>query len=126
MIVGEPIVVESLEVRLVNADRLTLKGSISTPTALAELKRLFGLTHELAVRSRVERFTVDVRDLGFVNSSSIRAFVDWISRASHAGYKLAFTTNAAVTWHRLSFSVLKTLAPESVEIMEERPGGTPS
>jgi hypothetical protein len=49
--------------------------------------------------------------------------VDWISRAAHAGYKLSFTTSAAITWHRLSFSVLKTLAPESVEIVEERPGG---
>jgi hypothetical protein len=48
--------------------------------------------------------------------------VDWISRAAHAGYKLSFTTNPSLTWHRLSFSVLKTLAPESVEI-EERAGG---
>jgi len=122
MIVGEPIVVESLEVRLVNQDRLSLKGSISTPTALAELKRLFALAHELAVTTRLTQFTVDVRQLGFVNSSSIRAFVDWISRAAHSGYKLTFTTNPAVTWHRLSFSVLKTLAPESVEIVEQGDG----
>ena len=126
MLVGETVVVESLELRRTSPDLLTLKGTITTPTALSELKRLFELTHGQVVQARSGRFTVYVRDLSIVNSSAIRAFVDWISRAAHAGYKLAFTTNPQVTWHRLSFSVLKTLAPDAVEIIESHPAGSTS
>ena len=72
------------------------------------------------VSARTPSFAVDVEALSFVNSSAIRAFVDWISRAAHAGYTLAFKTSASVTWHRLSFSVLKSLAPATVEIIESR------
>jgi hypothetical protein len=123
MKVGTKLSVESLEVDFGEADRLVLKGVLSTPTAQSEFKRLLQELHTEIVSSRAQSFNVDVRGLTFVNSSAIRAFVDWISRAAHAGYKLSFTTSAAITWHRLSFSVLKTLAPESVEILEERPGG---
>lgn len=123
MKVGEKLAVESLEVDFSEAGRLVLKGVLSTPTAQSEFKRLLQELHTELVSSRAQSFNVDVRALTFVNSSAIRAFVDWISRAAHAGYKLSFMTNAAITWHRLSFSVLKTLAPEVVEILEERPGG---
>ena len=123
MKVGTKVSVESLEVDYAEEGRLVLKGVLSTPTAQSEFKRLLQELHTELVSARAQDFKVDVRGLTFVNSSAIRAFVDWISRAAHAGYKLSFTTNAAVTWHRLSFSVLKTLAPESVEILEERPGG---
>jgi hypothetical protein len=64
-------------------------------------------------------FTVDVRSLNFVNSSAIRLFVDWISRAHAARYKLVFLIDRSITWHRLSFSVLKSLSPGFVELVEE-------
>ena len=75
---------------------------------------------EQIVAAKTPAFAVDVQALRFVNSTAIRAFVDWISRAAHAGYTLAFKTSASVTWHRLSFSVLKSLAPSTVEIVETR------
>jgi hypothetical protein len=43
-------------------------------------------------------------------------FINWISRAERARYKLVFVTDSTVTWHRLNFSILKSLAPQSVEI----------
>ncbi len=122
MKLGEKLTVESLELERKAENSLFLRGTLSTPTAQTEFKRLLQELHTEIVGARAERFAVNVRDLSFVNSTAIRAFVDWISRAAHAGYKLSFTTNPAVTWHRLSFSVLKTLAPESVEIVELGPG----
>jgi len=79
--------------------------------------------HAQIVAARTATFEVNVEALSFVNSSEIRAFVDWISRAAHAGYTLAFKTSPTVTWHRLSFSVLKSLAPTTVEIVESRASG---
>ncbi len=120
MKLGEKVAVESLEVELLAPTELRLAGTLSTPTAQAEFRRLLQDLHTQIVSSRSPTFAVDVRALSFVNSSAIRAFVDWISRAAHAGYTLAFKTSANVTWHRLSFSVLKSLAPATVEILEHR------
>ncbi len=122
MKVGTKHFVESLEIHFSETDLLVLKGVLTTPTAQSEFKRLLQELHTELVSASVQRFRVDVRELTFVNSTAIRAFVDWIARAAHAGYRLSFTTSSAITWHRLSFSVLKTLAPESVEILVERPG----
>ncbi len=130
MKLGEKVAVESLEVELKAPTELKLAGTLSTPTAQAEFRRLLQDLHTDIVSAKTPAFAVDVQALSFVNSSALRAFVDWISRAAHAGYTLAFKTSASVTWHRLSFSVLKSLAPATVEIVESRPadagGGHPS
>jgi hypothetical protein len=44
--------------------------------------------------------------------------VDWISRATDTGYKIVFLVDSAMTWQRLSFSVLKSMAPQTIEIRE--------
>lgn len=126
MKLGQKISVESLELELTEATRLELAGTLTTPTAQAEFRKYLQDLHAEIVSSRLEDFQVDVRKLSFVNSSAIRAFVDWISRAAHARYRLTFTTNPAVTWHRLSFSVLKSLAPETVQIVEVAAGAQSS
>jgi hypothetical protein len=124
---GEKVSVETLTVELNRPTELTLSGTLSTPTAQAEFRRLLQDLHAQIVAARTATFEVNVEALSFVNSSAIRAFVDWISRAAHAGYTLAFKTSPTVTWHRLSFSVLKSLAPTTVEIVEARAsGGAPS
>jgi len=128
MKLGEKVAVESLEVELRAPTELRLAGTLVTPTAQAEFRRLLQDLHTQIVSARSPSFEVDVRALSFVNSSAIRAFVDWIARAAHAGYTLAFKTSASVTWHRLSFSVLKSLAPATVQILESQPavsGGRP-
>jgi len=66
------------------------------------------------VSSKRPSLTIDVRPLSFVNSSAIRLFIDVASRAQSAGYALVFDIDSSITWHRLSFSVLKSLAPGCV------------
>jgi hypothetical protein len=120
MQLGDKVAVESLEVELKAPAELKLTGTLSTPTAQAEFRRLLQDLHAQIVSARTPSFAVDVQALSFVNSTAIRAFVDWIARAAHAGYTLAFKTSSSVTWHRLSFSVLQSLAPATVEILETR------
>ena len=115
---GEKVAVETLTVELSTPTELTLSGTLSTPTAQNEFRRLLQDLHAQIVANRTASFAVNVEALSFVNSSAIRAFVDWISRAAHAGYTLAFKTSPSITWHRLSFSVLKSLAPSTVQIVE--------
>jgi len=120
---GEKLAVETLTVELSAPAELTLAGTLTTPTAQAEFRKILQDLHTQIVTAKTPTFAVDVQALSFVNSSAIRAFVDWISRAAHAGYTLAFKTSPSVTWHRLSFSVLKSLAPTTVEIVETRADG---
>jgi len=123
---GEKVAVETLTFELSTPTELRLGGTLSTPTAQTEFRRLLQDLHAQIVAARTATFAVNVQDLSFVNSSAIRTFVDWISRAAHAGYTLAFKTSPSVTWHRLSFSVLKSLAPATVEIVETaREGASP-
>jgi hypothetical protein len=121
---GQKISVETLEVELVEQSLLKLGGSLSTPTGQTEFRRLLDGLHTQIVDSHLQVFGVDLRSLSFVNSSAIRVFVDWISKAAQAHYKLTFHTDSQVTWHRLSFSVLKSLAPDTVDILDARAGAS--
>jgi anti-anti-sigma regulatory factor len=112
-------VIESLELERTDVDSLRLSGALNTETAQDELNRRLEDVHADIVGRKCASFRVDVRELSFVNSSAIRVFLNWISRAERAGYKLVFLTNRSTTWHRLSFSVLKSLAPSAVELVED-------
>ena len=114
---GRPVVIESLRLALVAAAELQIEGTLNTITAQTQAAQHLAALHQRIVTEKLSSFTVDLRKLTFVNSSAIRLFVDWIARANTARYKLVFMTDRSITWHRLSFSVLKSLAPTSVEIV---------
>jgi hypothetical protein len=116
LLIGRPMVIESLELVLTSAAELQMVGTLQSATAQDQASRHLVALHNHILTQQLRSFTVDIRKLKFANSSAIRLFVDWISRAATARYKLVFLTDRTITWHRLSFSVLKSLAPTSVEI----------
>jgi len=107
-----------LQFHMVHATQLRLAGSLDDDLAQNALRHRLDALHASLRASKVRSFTVDVRGLNFVNSSAIRLFVDWIAGAVVAGYTLVFLIDRTITWHRLSFSVLKSLAPAQVQIVE--------
>jgi hypothetical protein len=115
--IGSPTLIESLSVELAQANELRLAGRLNSDSAQRELGRHLTELHEQIVGDKLSSFTVDLRELNLVNSSAIRLFIDWISRAESGHYKLVFKTDRSITWHRLSFSVLKSLSPSVVEIV---------
>jgi hypothetical protein len=117
-----PIVVESLELAFVTPWRVRLSGTLTTSTAQDEIERILWRVHSHILNRNIAAFTVDVRDLNFVNSSAIRVFINWTSRAERALYKLVFITDPTVTWHRLNFAALRSMAPGSVEIRSGHEG----
>jgi len=103
---------------MVSAGELRLSGKLDDEAAQNELRRRLEQLHVSIRDGKIASFNVDVRGLNFVNSSAIRLFVDWIARADTAGYTLVFFIDRTITWHRLSFSVLKSLAPSRVQVVE--------
>ena len=121
--VRHPIDIDSLRVELMAPAELRLAGSLVADSAQNEIGRHLGELHAHMVEKKFSSLTVDVRGLAFVNSSALRIFVDLVSRAQGAGYRLIFDLDSSITWHRLSFSVLKSLAPDSVQIRNHAPAG---
>ena len=111
---NQPMVIGSMRAVLRAPGDLRLEGSLSEEAARRELSRHLREVHDDVVARKVPTFTVDVRGLSFVNSSAIRLFVDLASRAESSGYQLVFDIDSTITWHRLSFSVLASLAPKTV------------
>jgi hypothetical protein len=114
--IAHPVAIESMQIYLHRKAEVRLSGTLSTTTAQTELGKHFAQIHDHIVERKYPSFRVDVRTLTFVNSSAIRVFVNWISLADRARYKLVFLTDRNTTWHRLSFSVLKSLSPHTVDI----------
>ncbi|HEV8244770.1 MAG TPA: hypothetical protein VGP93_03345 [Polyangiaceae bacterium] len=125
---SEPVFIEALELFLHEGIELELSGVLESEAAQRELLRwLTDIDTNIRQRA-LDSFQVDVRKLEFVNSSAIRLFVDWISRAEEGGYKLVFSIDRGVTWQRLSFPVLESIAPEFVQIVDgakSTPSGNP-
>ena len=71
------------------------------------------------VRARnIKRVEVDLRDLGFMNSSGILTLVRWITKAKahtpETAYTLILQYDRNVTWQRTSIPTLAKLAPQIV------------
>jgi hypothetical protein len=116
--IANPVAIEAMQLHLHRKDELRLSGTLNTTSAQTELGRHLARIHDLIIEKKYPSFKVDVRALSFVNSSAIRVFVNWIALAERARYQLVFLTDRNTTWHRLSFSVLKSLAPQTVEIVD--------
>jgi hypothetical protein len=112
------VVINSVSAELIGPGQLRLSGSLTNDADRDSLATHLRGLHDHVVATQVPSLTVDVRGLSFVNSSAIRLFVDLGSRAQASGYGLVFDIDSSVTWHRLSFSVLKTLAPATITIRD--------
>jgi hypothetical protein len=121
--IGQRIRLDQLEVELVHAGLLRLSGSLSSTAARLQFQTLLESLHARLATQQPTRFVIDVRALDFVDSSAIRLFRDWISQAAAAAYRLVFYTDPDITWHRLSFGVLQSLAPGWVEVTDDEVTG---
>src|SRR4051812_47621374 len=91
-----PLKLDSLSVEIPRSDQLVMSGTLANPATQTELARYLEGLHGHIVSQRLAAFGVNVRGLTFVNSSAIRVFVDWISRAQAAGYKLSFQIDRSI------------------------------
>jgi len=115
---SKSLLIESLQIQQPTQSVLELSGSLHSPSAQKDFDRFLDETHRAIVAAKLETFTIDVRGLSLVSSSAIRLFVTWISRAEAARYRLVFWVDRTITWHRLSFSVLQSLAPGTVDVVD--------
>jgi hypothetical protein len=94
--------------------RLVFKGVIAMRDPSGVVGGYLKRVHAAAIADQVDRVTLDVTALEFMNSSAIRMFIDWVEwiGASSHQYKLHCVTNARVTWQRSTFSALRSLSSQ--------------
>jgi hypothetical protein len=114
----KPTTIESVKLEMLSPTELALSGTLTTFTAFEGLDKFLRALDAWVVRERHRNFSADVRALTFVNSSALRLFVNWITWAERAHYRLIFLTDGSNPWQRVSFSALQSLAPAHVEIVE--------
>lgn len=104
------------------AGRLSLIGTIATRDPAELILPIFRSIHRAVIEDGLREFKLDLSALTFVNSSAIRLFVDWITWIKNETparrYKAVFITNSQITWQKTSLGVLKSLAPDVVELQQ--------
>jgi hypothetical protein len=99
---------------------LSLAGTIATRDPAEGIAPFFRTVHTAIVADKLKTFSIDLSGLSFVNSSAIRLFVDWVTwiknETADKRYKAVIIMNPQVTWQKTSLGVLKSLAPDVVEL----------
>lgn len=99
--------------------RLKLAGTFTSEDPARQLATFLKSIHDNAIAEKVPMVTVDVSALTFVNSASIRLFIDWTIWAKNATghrYTLRFITSRRYTWQKASFAALQSLARDVLQV----------
>lgn len=114
-----PFTHETVEFEPAPPATLRIRGQIAIQEPTKVFQPYLQSVHQAAVDSKVAEFEVDVRMLSFVNSSSIRLFIDWATWVSEGGrpYLLVFRTDGRSTWQRSAFGAIRALSGDAVKIV---------
>lgn len=98
--------------------RVKVSGAVEMRDPGDLLNPYWNAIDEQTRAKKLKRVEVDLRDLGFMNSSGILTLVRWITKAkTHAAdqaYTLVLQYDRNVTWQRTSIPTLAKLAPQVV------------
>jgi hypothetical protein len=111
---------EGLRVRHVAPNMVELRGAIALRDPKTELGAWFSALHAAALEDGLAELSIDVRELGFVNSSALRVFVDWATlvrgEPEARRYRLRFVSDPRITWQKTALGALTALLPDVVTV----------
>jgi hypothetical protein len=94
-------------------------SGIGEMAALGTLEAYLKLVLGVALARAPKDVCFDFRQLDFMNSSCLKAFVTFVSLVSQSRpltFKVRFLTNPKLHWQRRSLEALRRLAPEVVRV----------
>lgn len=85
------------------------------------LEPYFMKLHNLALKMKCKKISLDFKELFFMNSSGIKSLIKWLSKNSEMPrdkqYKFTLLENREIAWQEASFKLMSLLiSPELVEI----------
>lgn len=98
--------------------RLHLEGTLSHEEPQALLDPFFRQVHEQAVQAQAREVVVDFLNLEFMNSSSFKSLITWISAVQNAPardqYRIVFSITRTRRWQATSIHALRCFALDLV------------
>lgn len=77
-------------------------------------------THCEAIQQRTAEIKVDFTNVGFMNSSSLNAFIGWLGELQKVEplkrYRILFEGSTSKQWQQVSLKALARLAPEQINL----------
>lgn len=96
-----------------------LTGSADTRVK-PQLDSTFAKVHREAIRLHATEVAVDLRDLKFMNSSCLKAFVTWLANLQESQpkeqYVIRFISNPDAHWQKRSLAALSCFAISLIRI----------
>jgi len=115
----EPLIMEGIEITA-QKDSVCMKGVLSMRSPSETVTPFLRRVHMAAVDGGVKKVTVDLTELRFMNSSSIRSLVDWVEwirkEPESRRYRLVFITKPEVTWQQTTLAAIRAFGGEHVAV----------
>jgi hypothetical protein len=114
-----PLVLDGVEITA-QQNVVTMKGVLSMRSPSDTVTPFLRRVHGSAVEAGLKEVLVDLTQLRFMNSSSIRSLVDWVEwiRKEPDGrrYRLVFVTKPDVTWQQTTMAAIRAFGGEHVAV----------
>jgi len=115
----EPLIVDGVEITA-QADGVCLKGVLSMRSPSESVTPFFRRVHMATTEGGIKAITVDLTQLRFMKSSSIRSLVDWVEwirkEPESKRYRLVFVTRPEVTWQQTTLAAIRAFGGEHVAV----------
>ena len=99
---------------------LKIDGHIEFRNPEETLDPFFENLHNKLLKNNIKKIICNIKDLSFINSSSIKSLITWIMKLNDIDdskkYKIIFIHNKNVSWQKTSLKNLCFLVPNFVEI----------
>lgn len=115
----EPLMLEGVEITA--QDKVvSMKGVLSMRSPSETVTPFLRRVHGAAVEVGAKEIHVDLTQLRFMNSSSIRSLVDWVEwirkEPEAKRYRLVFVTKPDVTWQQTTMAAIRAFGGEHVAV----------
>ena len=115
----EPLVLEGIEITA-QRDVVAMKGVLSMRSPSETVTPFLRRVHMAATDAGIKKIIVDLTELRFMNSSSIRSLVDWVEwirkEPESRRYRLVFVTKPDVTWQQTTLAAIRAFGGEHVAV----------
>jgi len=115
----EPLVLEGVEITA-QRDVVVMKGVLSMRSPSETVTPFLRRVHAAAADAGIKKITVDLTQLRFMNSASIRSLVDWVEwirkEPESRRYRLVFVTKPDVSWQQTTLAAIRAFGGEHVGV----------
>ena len=116
----EPLRADSAEISVAGSV-VRFGGSISMRSPSEVITPYLRRVHDAAIADSVGEITVDLENLRFMNSSSIRSLVDWVEwirrEPESNRYALRFVTKRDAAWQTTTLAAIQRFGGEHVSVV---------